>query len=50
MARYHLLISRQADKFLKDLDSKTRRRIIIELKDLVNFPDFKDRHDLAKLK
>jgi mRNA-degrading endonuclease RelE of RelBE toxin-antitoxin system len=50
MARCDLLISRQAEKFLSNLDARTRRRIILEIKDLENFPLFNDRHDLAKLK
>ena len=50
MPRYNLLASKQVDKTLSKLDSKTRARIIEAIVDLENFPLFIDLHDLEKLK
>ena len=50
MARYLLIISNRADKFLKKLNEKRLLRVIQEINDLENFPFFTVPHDLAKLK
>ena len=50
MSRYKIHISRQAQRFMVSLNSKTRSRIISELSDFENFPDLSDHHDLIKLK
>jgi mRNA interferase RelE/StbE len=50
LTRYRLLVSRQVDRFLSRLDSRTRTRIIEDIADLENFPLFTIHHDLEKLK
>ena len=50
MARYLLIISNRADKFIKKLNEKRLLRVIQEMNDLENFPFFTAPHDLAKLK
>ena len=50
MARYLLIISNRADKFLNKLNEKLLLRVIQEINDLENFPFFTAPHDLAKLK
>jgi len=50
VARYLLIISNRADKFLKKLNEKLLLRVIQEINDLENFPFLTMSHDLAKLK
>ena len=50
MTRYHLIISKRADKFLNKLNEERLFRIIQEINDLENFPFFTAPHDLVKLK
>jgi len=48
--KYRILVSKRADKFISEVDEKTRYRIIEEIVDLENFPFFTKIHDIAKLK
>ncbi|NWG09613.1 MAG: type II toxin-antitoxin system RelE/ParE family toxin [Nitrososphaerales archaeon] len=50
MARYRILISKKAYKFLGEIDGELGLRIIREVSDLENFPFLSMTHDLAKLK
>jgi len=50
MARYRLLLSRKADKFLGKVNRELGLRIVREVSDLQNFPFLTMPHDLAKLK
>ena len=50
MARYQVIISSRAARFISELNEKLRRKIIEEISDLENFPFFTKPHDIAKLK
>jgi len=50
VARYKIIVSSRADKFISEIDEKLRHRIIEEISDLENFPFFTKPHDIAKLK
>ena len=50
MTRYRVVISKRADKFLRNVDPQRQRRILVEIGDLENFPFFTLRHDLEKIK
>ncbi len=50
MARYRVLLSKKAYKFLGEVDSEPGLRILREVTDLQNFPFLTMPHDLAKLK
>jgi len=47
MARYRLLLSRKADKFLGKVNRELGLRIVREVSDLQNFPFLTMPHDLA---
>ena len=50
MARYRVLLSRKAYKFLGEVDRELGLRIVRDISDLQNFPFLTMSHDLAKLK
>jgi len=50
VVRYKVIVSSRADKFISELDKRFRRRIIVEISDLENFPFFMKPHDIAKLR
>jgi mRNA interferase RelE/StbE len=47
---YQIYLSRQAEKYIKELDKKQGKRIIQTITDLKNHPFYTIRHDTAKLK
>lgn len=50
MARYKVIVSSRADKFISELNEKLKHKIIEEISDLENFPFFTKPHNIAKLK
>lgn len=50
MARYAVLLSKKAHKFLFKIDKELSIRVLKESSDLQNFPFLTLPHDLAKLK
>ena len=50
MAKYQIVLSKRAYKFLGKLNRKLRQRITEEISSLENFPFFMDSLDIAKLK
>jgi mRNA interferase RelE/StbE len=50
MARYRVLLSRKADKFLGEVNRELGLKVMKEISDLQNFPFLTMHHDLAKLK
>ncbi len=50
MHGYQVFLSRQAEKFITNLDKKLAKRIIQEIRDLQNYPFYTRRHDIARLK
>ncbi len=50
MPVYQVLLSKQAEKFIKNLNKKQARGIIQDITDLKNHPFYTIKHDIAKLK
>lgn len=50
MPGYQVFLSRQADRFIRDIDKKQAKRIIQEIRDLQNHPFYTRRHDISRLK
>jgi len=50
MPGYHLLLSRQAHRYITSLSKQKAKRITQEIGDLRNYPFFIMHHDIAKLK
>jgi len=50
VARYKVIVSSRADKFISELNEKPRHKTIEQISDLENFPFFTKPHDIAKLK
>ncbi len=49
MPGYQVFLSRQAEKFIQNLDKKQAKRIFQEIRDLQNHPFYTRRHDIARL-
>jgi len=50
VAKYRLIVSKRAYKFLNKVDRRLRRRLIEEISSLEDFPFFAESLDIAKLK
>jgi mRNA-degrading endonuclease RelE of RelBE toxin-antitoxin system len=50
MPGYHVLLSKQAYKFINELNKRQARRVTKDLGDLRNYPFFDVPHDIAKIK
>ena len=49
MPNYRILFHRKADKFLDNLDEKTKRRLLESILCLENFPEFNTNLDIVKM-
>jgi len=50
VAKYRVIVSKRAYKFLNKLDRRLRQRVIAEISSLEDFPFFTKSLDIAKLK
>lgn len=49
MPNYRILFHRKAEKFLDNLDEKTKRRLLENILYLENFPEFDTNLDIVKM-
>lgn len=50
MPKYHVSVAKKAQKFLDNLNSKERSRVIVHLKGLADYPFFDNSLDIIKLR
>jgi mRNA interferase RelE/StbE len=50
MPLYQIYLSKQAGKYITNMNKKQANNLIQQIKDLKNHPFYKQHHDIAKLK